>query len=387
MNWYKLSSKTMQLPTEAWKKIQTELPELQAFVDETSKNFARNNPDFLPEQHYTTWEFLNPYNHNKPHRVDVFMEYSPEEYKASASILEWKENISSWGQIYINVYHMANEDANSFDTTIYHELIHTIDFKSTQEKKEFKNKNIDQQPYKHLGIPQRLFNYYQQPGEFDARVAGFLQSFKNDIYKKVKQFHNNQDIQDYIQARIDVVLSWLKNPASSMEQGWRWYDLEPDAITTWKYNPILWKRFSQRVYHFLQDIKEEFQPTSKVAQIQLIDKDIEEQPVYYSIGHYDTIPPQETPSENLKSISYLWWYLNGSIVSEIAYSDRTHSEIFGKNTDKYYGGRAVVTPGQGSVVTIITPTIGFKQFKPIPDVILKLLKEKFGQPMKVYVYR
>jgi hypothetical protein len=99
---------------------------------------------------------------------------------------------------------------------------------------------------------------------------------------------------------------------------------------------------------------------------------------YWDIGHS---PPIEHSREILESNNILWFFNNGTIETKIERDNTSHFQTF-DDLSRHYYGRYEAETGK---LTIIIPE-GVNSFRPIPNILIKKLNERFPNISEIYKY-
>ena len=105
---------------------------------------------------------------------------------------------------------------------------------------------------------------------------------------------------------------------------------------------------------------------------------------YYDIGHCD--PNFEICVDKKHKVKdakiYLWWWENGDVKYETIdpEGERTHMDILGGDTLKFYQGRVQISPDK-TIVSIAVPN--GQVYRPIPEQLIEALQREFGHNIQM----
>jgi len=124
-------------------------------------------------------------------------------------------------------------------TLLSHEMTHAIDPKLVKGGKYLSKVPVGYD----FNKEKEISSYFKSPEEFDA--------YGTSIVTEIKAYPNKQEIisqlENFLRNNDDKLLKLLKKLSSSSVA----------AINYWKTKPTLWRKFQQRLFNLLQELKSE----------------------------------------------------------------------------------------------------------------------------------
>ena len=125
---------------------------------------------------------------------------------------------------------LFNDNLDVMNQDLLHELGHLVD-----KGLPWKNKNYNKDPQTEI----EKTVYALEPAEFDAMGT--------HIAELIKAIFRNKDDAGKLEI-IKVIENWLRNGGDIPY-------IEPSIIEKWKTDPKLWRKFQERMYNLLSDLK------------------------------------------------------------------------------------------------------------------------------------
>ena len=133
----------------------------------------------------------------------------------------------------------SNDDKNKIFQDLMHEIGHAYDPKYKSPSWKGLSKKYQQLPQPPITDYEKSV-YLKEPVEFDTIGTNVAEIIKINF-----ELANNEDKTKMINDLTD----WLRKSSDEFPY------ISPEAIRTWKSRPNLWRKFQERIWNLIQELK------------------------------------------------------------------------------------------------------------------------------------